>query len=337
MLLEDIQAFAERYGLGTEAVSELLLMMRRAYAASFNPSSGESLGSDREYAADGEDSPTVPGDNRAETYIDEGPLGSGAMGLVRRVRDPALNRSMAMKVMRPEMMDNPQAVSRFIEEAQTTAQLQHPGILPVFEIGVDPEGRTYFTMQEVTGGTLKDVIAELHAAAAPGRWRSTRGGWTFRRVINAFRQACDAVAYAHSRGVVHRDLKPENIMVGKHGEVLVLDWGLAKVLGTALADSGETPVIAVRQSRETRDGTIAGTPVYMPVEQARGDIAEIDQRADVYALGAVLYEILTGRPPYDAPTGREVIDMIVAGPPPRVPVQELDVAGTGRWRVGGMR
>ena len=335
MLLEEVNAFADRYGLGTEAVSELLLLVRRAYAANLTPSSGETLGSDQSYGSgfDSAPGPAAAATSRAETYIDEGPLGSGAMGLVRRVRDPSLNRSMAMKVMRPEMMDNAQAVNRFIEEAQTTAQLQHPGILPIFEIGVDPEGRTYFTMQEVTGGTLKDVIADLHSAAAPGRWRRTARGWTFRRVITAFRQACDAVAYAHSRGVIHRDLKPANIMVGRHGEVIVLDWGLSKVLGVALADSGEGAEIAVRQSRATRDGTIAGTPIYMPLEQASGNIGEIDQRADVYALGAVLYEILTGNPPYDAPTGREVIDMIVAGPPPEVPVRELEPASIGRGRT----
>ena len=335
MLLEELNAFADRYGLGTEAVSELLLLVRRAYAASLTPSSGETLGSEQPYISgpDSAPGPAVGSASRAETYVDEGPLGAGAMGLVRRVRDPSLNRSMAMKVMRPEMMDNPQAVNRFIEEAQTTAQLQHPGILPIFEIGLDPDRRAYFTMQEVTGGTLKDVIFDLHSVAAPGRWRRTRRGWTFRRVITAFRQACDAVAYAHSRGVIHRDLKPANIMVGRHGEVIVLDWGLSKVLGVALADSGEALVIADRQSRATRDGTIAGTPIYMPLEQASGNIGEIDQRADVYALGAVLYEILTGGPPYDAHTGREVLDMIVAGPPPKVPVRELEPTSVGRPRV----
>ncbi|MFT6395614.1 MAG: serine/threonine-protein kinase [Bradymonadia bacterium] len=336
MLLDEISEFADRHGLGTEAVSELLLLVRRACSDSLQPGSGATLSSAPTYGSITAETKLPsrllpPG--RLRSYEDQGLLGSGATGVVRRVRDPSLNRSMAMKVMRSEIMDNPQAVNRFVEEAQTTAQLQHPGILPIFEIGSDPQGQVYFTMQEVTGGTLKDVIADLHTVAEPGRWRATSRGWTFRRVIAAFRQACDAVAYAHSRGVIHRDLKPANIMVGRHGEVIVLDWGLAKVLGVSLLESSETPVIADRHSRATRDGTIAGTPIYMSLEQASGRIQEIDQRSDVYSLGAILYEILNGGPPYNAPTGREVIDMIVKGPPPPIPVREFAAVAFNRSRI----
>lgn len=336
MLLDEISAFADRHGLGPEAVSELWLLVRRAYSARLQLGFGQTIPSDPTHGNDTEETflpPVLLPAGRIRSYRDEGLLGSGAMGVVRRVRDPSLNRSMAMKVMRSEMMDNPQAVNRFVEEAQTTAQLQHPGILPVFEIGSDPEGQVYFTMQEVSGGTLQDVIADLHAVAEPGRWHTTVRGWTFRRVITAFRQACDAVAYAHSRGVIHRDLKPANIMVGRHGEVIVLDWGLAKVLGMELSESGEAPVIADRHGRATRDGTIAGTPIYMPLEQASGRIQDIDQRSDVYSLGAILYEILNGAPPYDAPTGHEVIKMIVAGPPSPIPVREFAAVAFSRAPV----
>ncbi len=237
-------------------------------------------------------------------YVDLGLIGEGGMGEVRRVLDRELNRTMAMKILRPELGTGEANVARFVEEAQATAQLQHPGIVPVNELGRLPDGRFYFTMQEVKGRTLEEVITELHAASGGGHWGETASGWTFRRLVAAFHKACTAVAYAHSRGVVHRDLKPSNIMVGAFGAVLVMDWGLAKILvgGTfpdAVAD--EPTVVTCRSQDEdtmTRAGVIAGTPAYMAPEQARGEIRELGPRTDVYALGAILYQVLTGRPPY---------------------------------------
>ncbi len=253
-------------------------------------------------------------------YEDLGVIGHGGMGEVHRVRDRELGRTLAMKFIHPELLTSRSVVARFMEEAQVTAQLQHPGVVPVYDLGVLPDQRAYFTMKEIVGRTLGDVIHDLHAGAAAGR-DEAGGGWTFRRLIDAFHKVCETVSYAHARGVIHRDLKPTNIMVGDFGEVMVADWGLAKVVG--LPESAATvtlePVSTVRSRDEalaTRAGGIAGTPAYMPPEQARGESHAVGPRSDVYALGAILYEILTGAPPYDGPTAESVLAQVLDGPPP---------------------
>jgi serine/threonine-protein kinase len=226
-------------------------------------------------------------------YVDLGLIGTGAMGEVRRVRDPSLGRVMAMKIMRPEVALTQAALERFTEEAQATAQLQHPGIVPVHELGRLPDGRVYFTMNEVRGTTLRDAHLPL------------------RRAVHVLHRVSEAVAYAHACGVVHRDLKPDNVMLGDFGEVLVLDWGLAKVR------AGD--VVTVRSDGgafQTGLGQVAGTPAYMAPEQAYGAIDRISPRSDVYALGAMLYEMLAGRPPYAGTDGWEVLEAVRAGPPP---------------------
>jgi len=237
-------------------------------------------------------------------YEKLGLLGQGGMGEVWRVRDRDLNRVMALKVVRADRAPTERMLARFIEEAQATAQLQHPGIVPVHELGRLPDGRFYFTMKEIRGRTLAEVIAEVHEAARGGTWSPTATGQTFRRLIEAYLRTCEAVAYAHARGVVHRDLKPSNIMLGDYGEVLVVDWGLAKVLGRpdrVAAEGRLDPVVTSRSEEDvlaTRMGEVAGTPAYMSPEQARGDVEHIGPPSDVYALGAVLYHILSGRPPF---------------------------------------
>ncbi len=287
-----------------------------------------SLGSEAEAT---EERPVVGVSAPRDRYDDLCLLGRGGMGEVRRVRDRDLGRTLAMKIASARVMGNPGALARFIEEAQVSAQLQHPGILPVHELGRLPDGRCYFTMQEVRGRTLEDVISEVHLNSSGDRWEAAPSadgspGWTFRRLVDAFHRVCETVSYAHERGVVHRDLKPGNIMVGAHGEVLVLDWGIAKVTGRPdlAAEQGElTPeggdLIVTDRSQDsaqaTRMGAVAGTPAYMPPEQALGQIDRIDARSDIYALGAVLYELLSGRRPYAGSGARQVLQMVRSGPP----------------------
>ena len=225
-------------------------------------------------------------------------LGRGGMGEVLRVRDMTLDRSLAMKILAPPLAGDREHLRRFVAEAKVTAQLEHPGLVPVHDLGQLADGRFFFTMKEVEGRTLGEIIAEVHAARDGVTWRTSPSGWTFRRLLDAFQRVCEAVAYAHGRGVIHRDLKPANIMIGAYGEVLVVDWGLARQVGAPVSEPGALGDPGVRGG--TLVGAVAGTPAYMPPEQARGEIDRLGPPADVYALGAILYAILTGRPPYGA-------------------------------------
>ena len=228
-------------------------------------------------------------------YTEQKVVGVGGMGTVRRVLDPDLQRTVARKELDAGATN--QARARFIREARATAELQHPGVVPVHEIGELPDGRLYYTMREIEGRTLGAVIREAHAADDPDPGR------VLRRLVEIFRRVCDTVAFAHQRGVVHRDLKPDNVMVGGFGEVLVVDWGLVKRV------AGEP------DSTDGVEGTVLGTPAYMPPEQAAGRIGAIGPRSDVYSLGAILYHIICGSPPY---VGRAyaVLAEVERGPPP---------------------
>jgi hypothetical protein len=222
-------------------------------------------------------------------------LGEGGMGVVWLGRDLRLKRDVAVKVMHDKWCGHPQFGRRFTEEAQVASQLQHPAIPPVHELGELPDGRPYFAMKLVKGRTLADLLGERSGSA-----------YNLPRFLHVFEQMCQAVAYAHSKGVIHRDLKPLNVMVGAFGEVQVMDWGLAKVLdreppqGEAAGSPGS--VVETVRTRDadhaTHAGAVLGTYAYMPPEQARGEVESLDRRCDVFGLGAILCEILTGKPPY---------------------------------------
>ena len=214
----------------------------------------------------GESAFTLPNPDR---YEDLGVLGVGGMGQVRRVFDRQLGRSLALKILHRPAQESPEVAARFLGEAQATAQLQHPGIIPIHDQGTLDDGRLWFTMKEVSGSTLTEVIRAVHEVSTD-RWACSASGWTLRRLVSTLRSVCDAVAHAHDRGVVHRDLKPSNIMIGAHGEVLVLDWGLVKVVGQQtppLMASAVDPVLTDRSLSATHPtlmGQVAGTPAYMP-------------------------------------------------------------------------
>ncbi|MCB9766046.1 MAG: SUMF1/EgtB/PvdO family nonheme iron enzyme [Alphaproteobacteria bacterium] len=266
--------------------------------------------------------PTGDGVPRLGRYEVVERIGSGGMGEVWRVHDPDLHRDMALKVIHPTVGVNHQDLDRFVEEAQITAQLRHPSVVPVHELGQLTDGRIFFTMEEVVGRTMSEVIADVHEASHGGPWRPSADGWTFRRLIDAFRRLCEGVAYAHSRGVLHRDLKPSNVMLGEFGEVRILDWGLAWLTGAIGGLQTAPPQILVEAGARTEVGLprgtnrrVAGTPSYMAPEQARGELALLGPTADIYALGAILYKILSGRAPYRGKDGSSVVQMVLAGPP----------------------
>jgi serine/threonine-protein kinase len=233
------------------------------------------------------------------------------MGAVLRGHDPELGRDLAVKVLLPDHQHDPVMVSRFTEEAQIGGQLQHPGVVPVYEVGRSSDQRPYFTMKLIRGRTLATLLKERAGPADD-----------LPRLLQVFEQVCQTLAYAHSRGVIHRDLKPSNVMVGAFGEVQVMDWGLAKVLG---GEGGERPrpgpqapglIRTVRSAGAgavSQPGHVLGTPAYMAPEQARGEVDRLDERCDVFGLGAILCEILTGQPPFPARSADEALAQAMRG------------------------
>lgn len=217
--------------------------------------------------------------------------GEGGMGKVWLARDEGLNRTVALKELKPELADRPDARARFIREAQITGGLEHPFIVPIHELQTD--GVLYYAMRLVRGATFADAIAALH-----GRASARTGDWDQPRLLAVFVQVCQAVAFAHSHGVVHRDLKPANVILGNFGEVFVVDWGLAREVNTPDVTEGESEANAATDSRTTRAGQALGTPAYMSPEQAAGRSQDAGPAADIFGLGAILFEILTGNAPH---------------------------------------
>ena len=239
-------------------------------------------------------------------------LGRGGMGEVRLCKDRHIGREVAIKVIRTDHMTRPDVVRRFEREARVQGQLEHPAIVPVYDFGIAPDGSMYFTMKRLRGVTFHDVLWMLRNGDPQAHATHSR-----RKLLSAFTRACLAVAFAHSRGVLHRDLKPSNIMLGDFGEVYVLDWGLAKI--RKQQDQTQEGRIETPSSSEHRTivGEVVGTPGYMAPEQALGEVDRLDARTDVYALGAILFEILTLQPLHKEDSAEDVLLSTLYGPETR--------------------
>ncbi len=239
-----------------------------------------------------------PGSAQAR-YTLVGTLGEGGMGQVLLARDNDLRRKVAVKTLRPQYVAEPKVIGRFLSEAQITAQLDHPNVIPIYSLEVDARGGINYTMKMIRGKTLKELIDESTAVATEGRKPDEEH--SLAGLLDVFLKVCDAMAYAHSKGVIHRDLKPPNIMIGKYREVYVMDWGIARLMDGREEEEIEERVEVDRPTADgnqvelTRMGQAIGTPRYMSPEQAAGRNRELDGRSDQYALGLILFELVSLR------------------------------------------
>ena len=255
-------------------------------------------------------------------YTVGGHIAKGGMGAILRAKDSSVGRTVAMKVLLDGADGaDPTILERFQREAQILGQLEHPNIVPMHDMGTNEQGRPFYTMKLVKGRTLQEVINGLRKGDS-----DTVRDFSLSQLLTVLQKVCDAVAYAHAKGVVHRDLKPDNVMIGKFGEVMVMDWGIAKVLGDrpptdAPAEAEGLAIPATvptgdsvgADSAITLDGAVVGTPQYMAPEQAEGRLADVDPRTDIFSLGGILYSILALRPPTGGTTVDEILSKVRSG------------------------
>lgn len=236
-------------------------------------------------------------------------IARGGMGKVLEVEDTELRRSVALKVLRKELVNRRDVVERFLEEAQITGQLEHPNIVPVHEMGVDGAGNLYFTMKYVEGHALSEILQKLREGN-----RDSLREYPLLKLLDIFVKICEGMAFAHNRGVIHRDLKPANVMVGKFGEVQVMDWGVAKIVGKEFRAENDSGIVVTDRfdadAVHTMLGSIIGTPSYMSPEQARGEVERIGATTDIFSLGVMLYEMLALRSPWTGKTSDEVLEQV---------------------------
>ncbi len=269
---------------------------------------------------DGDDAPPagirLPRQDVAERYMPEGRIARGGMSTVLRMRDRSLLRETALKRLDSDLPLREEQILRFLLEAQITGQLDHPNIVPIHELGRDADGSYFFTMKLVEGQTLAARIAEYgESRLQPDR---------LAELLQILVKVCEALSFAHSRGVIHRDVKPSNILVGHYGQVYIMDWGIARLLPSS-EDTGEERRVAVSATAELDyPGDIIGSPAYMAPEQVEGAHDGIDARTDVFALGATLYQVLTGHPPYRGANYYQLLERALGCdyPPPKEVVGE---------------
>ncbi len=243
----------------------------------------------------------IVGGKNDERFNIVSPYAQGGLGEVSVAHDSQLGRMVALKQIKTRWADDVEARSRFLLEAQITGRLEHPGIVPVYALGFDPSGRPYYAMRFIEGETLQEVAKRFHGKYDDARTNRGERLLELRKLLGRLIDVCNAMDYAHNRGIIHRDLKPANILLGKYGETLVVDWGLAKVIG-----GDKLPTLPFQEIASgsggivgTVMGTAIGTPAYMSPEQAAGRGDEMSPRTDVYSLGVTLYQILTGRLPFE--------------------------------------
>jgi serine/threonine protein kinase len=238
------------------------------------------------------------------------PMARGGLGQILLARDENFGREVALKQILTDFGGDGRMQERFLLEARITANLEHPGIVGVYAIGHDPGGRPFYVMRLIRGETLRDAIRRYHSSERPSQSAGARAR-ALRKLINRLIAACNAVAFAHSRGVLHRDIKPANIMIGKFGETLVVDWGLARQVDkfVASADRSQLDLDHTDSTTMVEAGMVVGTPAYMSPEQAEGRQDLMEPTSDIYSLGATLYEILTGETPF---RGKHVAEILLA-------------------------